>query len=221
MVILLINRRYIMKKVILSAAMGLAMFSASAEDVVVAAANDAATEAAFDGMYFGLGLGGSFLKAKEDVTIQGVTTRVFDKKSNSFIGSAVFGGGKTFKDKFYVGAETMLDFGKSTIKIGAGKADLRRFVTPELAARIGYVNTNTMFYGKVGAVFAKIGVKNKVLPALGLGVERAFCKKFSARLEGEYVFPAKFDNKIGNDGFKTRAGNGFNVRALVSYNVKI
>ena len=47
---------------------------------------------------------------------------------------------------------------------------------------------------------------------LGLGVEKALCKKFSARLEGDY-------NCGGKKG-SVKFNKGFTIRALAAYNIK-
>jgi len=84
------------------------MTSASfAEDVVISE-QAAPVENAFDTFYFGLGMGGSFVKYDGKEATSSIT-----KKCNRFIGSTVLGAGKTFKQKFYVGAEILVDFTKS------------------------------------------------------------------------------------------------------------
>ena len=80
-----------------------------------------------------------------------------------------------------------------------------RGIVPELALHLAYVCNTYMFYGKIGCSFGKTEVSarknnggdiaraiNKAVPTLSLGVERAFCGKFSARLEGEYIFKSPY-----------------------------
>jgi hypothetical protein len=192
---------------------------------------------AFDSVYLGLGIGGSFLKSKVEVDKDSKSTNV-----NRFIGSVLLGAGKTFK-KFYIGAEGLLDFTKSKSSEDSHKdkdsgkevkGTLRNSgVSPQFGIRLGVViKDNWLLFFKVAGVYDKVKLKvgdregscSKITPALSLGIERSFCKKFSARLEGQYVFgaskTAKFnigdkekDVKIKNDG-------GFIIRALCAYNIK-
>ena len=55
---------------------------------------------------------------------------------------------------------------------------------------------------------------------LGLGAEKAFCKKFSAALEADYNFGWKQKIKTSAGEKDVRFNKGWNVRALVKYNVK-
>jgi hypothetical protein len=57
---------------------------------------------------------------------------------------------------------------------------------------------------------------------LGLGAEKAFCKKFSAAVEADYNFgwKQKIADKNLKDEQDVRFNKGWNVRALVKYNVK-
>lgn len=220
-----------MKKIALMA-LALAMTSASfAEDVVISE-QAAPVENAFDTFYFGLGIGGSFVKydgandAMKQVNVK------LNEKCNRFIGSAVIGAGKTFKQRFYAGAEILMDFTKAKTKTvekqiaGANVKVEGKFqgITPQFAVRLGYVNPcwNTLFYGKMGVAYNKgygtvAGIDQKFDEkkagfVLGLGVEKMFCKKFSARLEGDYNF--------GNKKNGVKFNKGFTVRALVAYNIK-
>ena len=81
-----------------------------------------------------------------------------------------------------------------------------------------------MFYGKIGCAFEKtIGEgwaggnclerdsTSKVVPTLGLGMEKAFSDKLSMRFEGEYVFPQKED--VGEIGC-AKLAHGWKVRLM-------
>ena len=224
-----------MKKVLLGAACAVA-FSADAgvaEKTVVAGT----TQPAFSSVYAGLGIGGSFLESNEFEYTDKNGKDAKDKlKANRFIGSFVLGAGKVFKNNVYAGAEFMMDFTKNKKKewetdSGNGKIEgkVGGFV-PQLNVKVGYVfKNNVLAYGKLGCAwtkasfkaFAKTGKdwketgnasKTKGAFVLGLGAEKAFCKKFSAALEGDYNFGWK---EIG-----VRYNKGWNVRALVKYNVK-
>ncbi|MDR2067946.1 MAG: hypothetical protein LBP41_03085 [Holosporaceae bacterium] len=231
-----------MKKIVFAATAFLSYAATlAAEDVAVTAVDEGSPscQCAFDSVYLGLGVGGSFLKAKAEAKAEaeGISG---SKNVNRFIGSVLIGGGKTFK-KFYVGAEGLLDFSKSKdnyfekdvsgVKVSGNlKSD---GVSAQLGIRLGAVIKDSwLVFFKVAGVHDKVTLKtgeregscSKIAPALSLGVEKLFCKKFSARLEGQYVFKAdktaKFlvadrevDVKVKNDG-------GFVIRALVAYNVK-
>ena len=166
-------------------------------------------------------------------------------KANRFIGSFVLGAGKVFKNNVYAGAEFMMDFTKNkklefTGKGNAGTkaapvvGDLKGEVKiggfiPQINVKAGYVfKNNTLAYAKLGCAWTKVSSnfvvtkgtnknevshsKTKASFVLGLGAEKAFCKKFSAALEGDYNFGWK-ENGV-------RFNKGWNVRALVKYNVK-
>lgn len=208
-----------MKKVMLSAAVCAMAFSANAEGPVQASA--------FNSIYGGLGFGGSFLKSDADYFNKEGNHQ--DKmKANRFVGSLVFGGGKVFNNNVYAGAELLMDWGKNKkiesyykSKNYEGKWDVKGFI-PQLSAKVGYAFKNdTLVYGKFGCAWSKVSWKNandkgdsqtKSSVVLGLGAEKAFCKKFSTALEGDYNFGWKDDNK--------RYNKGWTVRALVKYNVK-
>ncbi|MDR1982729.1 MAG: porin family protein [Holosporaceae bacterium] len=208
-----------MKKVILAVVLGSFALSAGAEDVVVAEESADSVVDPFGGLYFGLGIGGQFSQNKSDL---------FDKQNvNRFLGTVVLGAGKVFNNKFYVGGEALVDFAKSkTQKIKRNgvvipNASIKnRGITPELALRFGLVKADWLFYLKPAIVFPKVTGKtgniekssSKVTYSVALGLEKSFCRKFSTRLEGEYVFRTKVSDVKYNEGF--------NIRALIAYNVK-
>lgn len=250
-----------MKKVMLSAAVCALAFSANADvasEVVVA---DAIQASAFNSIYAGLGIGGSFLKG-DDIrypkTLNGEQKEVatwgyMNPKANRFIGSFVLGGGKVFNNKIYVGAEFLMDFTKNK-KFNAKYADDgSKVITnvsdeglitlknadiygkvggfmPQVNAKLGYAfNKCTLAYAKLGCAWTKVTVdsyeagtddkidnasfsKTKAAFVLGVGAEKAFCKKFSAAVEGDYNFGWKYSGLKFN--------KGWTVRALVKYNVK-
>ncbi|MDR3187049.1 MAG: porin family protein [Holosporaceae bacterium] len=227
-----------MKKVVFAATAFLSCAAALASDEVsVTTVDEGAVpcECAFDSVYLGLGAGGSFLKSKaEHDKLSG------SKSFSRFIGSVFLGAGKSFK-KFYIGAEGLLDFTKSKsadIEKETGgvtvKGTLRNGgVSPQLGIRLGaIVKDSWLIFLKVAGVYNKTSLKigdregscSKLTPALSLGVEKLFCKKFSARLEGEYVFSANktaqytIDNK--DVDVKIKNEGGFVIRALAAYNVK-
>ena len=232
-----------MKKVLLSAACAVA-FSANAgvaEEVVVAET----AQPAFSSVYAGLGIGGSFLESNEIEYKDKNGKDAKDKlKANRFIGSFVLGGGKVFKNNVYAGAEFMMDFTKNKKKeweVDSGNGKLEGKVggfVPQLNVKVGYVfKNNVLAYGKLGCAWTKASLKwseksgndwkeksnvskTKGAFVLGLGAEKAFCKKFSAALEGDYNFGWKQKIKTGAGEKDVRFNKGWNVRALVKYNVK-
>lgn len=213
-----------MKKILLSAAVGSLFFTANADQTVVTAHEEPAIvveqapevcECPFGGLYLGLGIGGSFLKHDADL------------KANRFIGTVALGGGKVFKEKYYLGLEGMMDFTKQKKKEFTEDGHKIQAKTsgciPSIGIRLGYVYNTWLVYGKISASHASFEVNDftenenfsvkKFAPALALGVEKAFCKKFTARLEGDWRFASKKEG--------TSTNKGFTVRALVAYNVKI
>lgn len=236
-----------MKKILLSAAVGSLFFTANADQTVVTAHEEPAIvveqapevcECPFGGLYLGLGIGGSFLQNNGSVTTNGAAYQKMDNNVNRFIGTIALGGGKVFNEKFYLGLEGMMDFTKSENKrIANNTFKIKNTaVIPSIGLRLGYVYNCWLIYGKVSASHAsteatvvannvKLGSAKKFAPALALGVEKAFCKKFTARLEGEYRFESKkdFNETIGGTNYigSVKGNKGFTVRALVAYNVKI
>ncbi|MBO6055663.1 MAG: hypothetical protein J6P84_01605 [Alphaproteobacteria bacterium] len=122
---------------------------------------------------------------------------------------------------------------KETPDAVKGEVKIGGFV-PQLNLKAGYVfKNNTLVYGKLGCAWTKVSIdsyykksgsdewtknedesfsKTKPSLILGLGAEKSFGKKFSAAVEADYNFGWK------HKGYK--ANKGWNVRALVKYNVK-
>ncbi len=206
-----------MKKVALSAAVCAMAFSANA---------DVVETSAFNSIYGGLGIGGSFLKCDDSYeNNRGEKKKV---KANRVIGSVVLGGGKVFSNNVYAGGEFLLDFAKNKkfedhLLGGHVSTYNMKGIIPQLNAKAGYAfKSDALVYGKLGCAWSKVSLhdvvkdktlsKNKASFVLGLGAEKAFCKKFSTALELDYNFGWKFN--------KVRFNKGLNVRALVKYNVK-
>ncbi|MBQ3564857.1 MAG: hypothetical protein IJA14_01760 [Alphaproteobacteria bacterium] len=228
-----------MNKIVLGAVAGaLAFTSISAQDEVAdvefAANETAVVESSYDSVYAFLGIGGSFLESKARLVDW---SRNHD--TNRFVGVIGLGGGKAFNGKFYAGAEALLDWGKTDKKTlyqdngaewGQSKSNGLR---PAIALRLGYVCPNNFLaYLKFAGVWSKASLEgpnangvrtkkniNKFVPEIDLGVEKAFCKKFSTRIEAGYVWRAKQTNCI-IDNLTVEANKGWNVRALVAYNIK-
>lgn len=204
--------------------------TAHEEPAIVGQASEECCTPDFGGIQFILGIGGSFLK-NEVKKVDNV--KVVSKNANRFIGTVGIGGGKVFKDKFYAGLEVLFDFTKSkdwTEKYHDVDYKLKsNGLFTSLGLRLGYIvpKYNTMVYFKVAGSHSSskvtaIGVNKgelkaaKIVPTLALGVEKAFCKKFTARLEGEY----RFKGTKKAEGYELKGNDGFNIRALVSYNVR-
>ena len=234
-----------MKKIVASTALAALLSPAVNADTTVVTAHEepAIVEQApeecctpdFGGIQFILGIGGSFLKAELKDKDNGTNEKI-SKNANRFIGTVGIGGGKVFKDKFYAGLEVLFDFtkakdwtGEVTYKSVKQNAKLKsNGLFTSLGLRLGYIvpKYNTMVYFKVAgshsSAKANLETANKelkvakIVPTLALGVEKAFCKKFTARLEGEY----RFKGTKKAEGYELKANDGFNIRALVSYNVR-
>ena len=235
-----------MKKIVASTALAALLSPAVNADTTVVTAHEepAIVEQApeecctpdFGGIQFILGIGGSFLKAELKDKDNGTNEKI-SKNANRFIGTVGIGGGKVFKDKFYAGLEVLFDFTKAkdwseeiAYRGISQKVTLKsNGLFTSLGLRLGYIvpKYNTMVYFKVAGSHSSVKASDlgrdnveikaaKIVPTLALGVEKAFCKKFTARLEGEYRF--KGTKKV--DGYEVRGNDGFNIRALVSYNVR-
>ncbi|MDR2107517.1 MAG: hypothetical protein LBO73_03285 [Holosporaceae bacterium] len=172
-----------MKKTILTAILGLAVFSAGVEEAA-AKKNEAVAEKnavrahhkkthggkSFKGIYLSLGLGGSFLKHKSSLK-EPVTDGLGDRFTladrltlNRFFGTVALGGGWTFCKRFYLGGEGLIDFAKSCSDVlvsdkDSVESDLKiktRGITPGLALRLGYVRKGWMFYVKPAVSFPRV-----------------------------------------------------------------
>ncbi|MBO6055664.1 MAG: outer membrane beta-barrel protein [Alphaproteobacteria bacterium] len=236
-----------MKKVMLSAAVCAMAFSANADVASEVEVIEAAQTSAFSSIYAGLGIGGSFLKSGDVKYINKDVKEVKDNlKANRFIGSFVLGAGKVFNNNVYVGGEFLMDFTKN--KKSEWEMPLNTKIEgkvggyiPQLNLRLGYVFKNDILaYAKLGCAWTKVSVngfvkkgndwveipnikssKTKAAFVLGLGAEKAFCKKFSAAVEADYNFGWKEKINIpGVEEQNVRWNKGWNVRALVKYNVK-
>ena len=220
-----------MKRMLMVGIAGAFVFAAGAEDIV---AEDEAVETAssFDRVYFGLGLGGSFLKNTVERNDSGTLESFEKQKVNRFMGNVAFGGSKVFGEKFYLGGEIFLDLAKSQKKDlkynGAklGEAESRGTVFG-IGIPFGYTINEWLVYLKPAISFPKVtgkdnsnkevGSVSKAAWSIALGVEKPFCQKFSGRLEGEYRFKA---SKTFDGNVKIKTGDGFNIRAIVAYSVK-
>jgi hypothetical protein len=221
-----------MKRVLTAAMLLFSVITVHADDE----GSDIGGTDSFNGVYFALGVGAGSVesKAKEET---GGNTRDYGKQTvNKVSGVAVFGAGKKITDAFYTGGELLIDYGKSKSedvkfdgqKVGSVRS---RGVTPSLAFRPGFVyNTDNLIYAKLGLSFPSTIIRDednreittvkKPSYIVGIGFERNFTKKFSGRLEGEYVSSFKKDGKIGGSLFKAECNGGFNFRVLAVYNVK-
>ncbi|MDR0580753.1 MAG: outer membrane beta-barrel protein [Holosporaceae bacterium] len=208
-----------MKKIVLASLMSTFALSVNAEDDVVTG------DSSFNGGYLGLGLGGCSLRNKVEIEAESVNLN-----GKSIFGVLALGGGKAFCEKWYLGGEVSLDFGKSkTFKEGEGTLK-NRGVTPELALRLGNVVNTWLVYFKPSLCFSKTTLINgdnskyatsKPGFAIALGVEHPFCKKFTARVEAGYgIKSSKEFTPVDdvNTKFKVRSGRGFILRTLVTYN---
>ena len=226
-----------MKKVALSAAAFAMAFSANADvmvdEYVVAEAVEASI---FDSVYAGAGFGGSFLKASPTTEFKDGAGADFkdmgDMKKNRLMGSIVLGGGKVLKNKMYFGGEVLFDLMKNKEETFENDTETASVtlrangLQTQFVGKIGYASQkNVLVYTKLACAVSKAKVKATAAGVdildksktgasfvLGVGAEKAFCNKFSTALEVDYNFGFKAE--------KVRFNRGWNVRALVKYNIK-
>lgn len=231
-----------MKKVIMSAVAGTMFFSTAIADQTVVTAHEEpaivvdeagveehySEEPSLGGISLMLGIGGNFVKIKSKSAAKNDCT---DKTANRFMGTVGLGAGKVFSNSCYLGIETLFDFTKSktydsVLKVGG--------CMPSIGVRLGYAFRNdSMIYARIAGswietkAYAKKNTElknSKIAPSVALGFEKAFSNKFSGRIEGEYRFSSKKNGTL-NNGVKDvdcelKADNAFNIRALISYNIK-
>ncbi|MDR1334302.1 MAG: hypothetical protein LBJ71_03725, partial [Holosporaceae bacterium] len=168
-----------------------------------------------------------------------VKGNIVKKDINRFAGTTVLGAGKVFDNSIYLGGEVLVDFcktrksdlevhiGGTTTTIGTVK---NSGIIPSLALRTGWVNNDCLFFVKLGAALpyttydsstsSNFFKMSKASCRIGLGFEKFLGKKFSGRLEGEYAVGHKKARTLNGINLESKAGIGFNIRALVAYNIK-
>jgi len=222
-----------MKKVVLSAAAFAMAFSSANADVLVDeyVVAEAVEASVFDSVYAGAGFGGNFLKASPSADFKKEAEEnggidLGDMTKNRLMGSIVLGGGKVLKNKMYFGGEVLFDLMKNkeeTFENEDGTDSITQRANglqTQFVGKVGYTSQkNVLVYTKLACAVSKVKVntpdeasKTGASFVLGVGAEKAFCNKFSTALEAEYDFGFK-----AND---VRFNKGWNVRALVKYNVK-
>ena len=97
-----------MRKVISGIAICAMAFSVSAK---VVDAEKVVQDSLFDGIYAGLGIGGSFLKTTGEISEEGFALDK-DMEADRFVGSAVIGAGKVV-NRVYGGFEVLFDIMKN------------------------------------------------------------------------------------------------------------
>lgn len=220
-----------MKKVILSAFICTIVFSANAEVISEVVSEAVSQSNSLDGIYAGVGGGGSFLKASNMIIGYGNLGKkesIFkDFKVDRFMGSFVIGGGKIFNKTVYGGVEVLLDVMENKKRIvGKGRMKMKGII-PQIDVKAGYAtDQNTTAYVKLGCAWSKASsddLEESVEPniksslVLGVGGEKVFHNRFSTALEVDYNLGGRY----ANISEKTRINKGFHLRALVKYNVKV
>lgn len=225
-----------MKKVVLSAAAFAMAFSSANADVMVDeyVVAEAVEASIFDSVFLGAGFGGNFLKASPSAEFKDNFDfeDLGNLKKNRLMGSVAFGAGKVLKNKMYFGGEVLFDMMKNkeeTFKKEGTDTEVflkANGLMTQFVGKIGYTSQkNVLVYTKLACALSKVKVeatggagkeldksKTGASFVLGVGAEKAFCNKFSAALEVDYNFGFKAE--------KVRFNRGWNVRALVKYNVK-
>ena len=225
-----------MEKVVLSAAAFAMAFSSANADVMVDeyVVAEAVEASIFDSVFLGAGFGGNFLKAspsaefKDNFDFEDLS----NLKKNRLMGSVAFGAGKVLKNKMYIGGEVLFDMMKNKEETFEKEGtDTEVFLKAnglmtQFVGKIGYASQKkVLVYTKMACALSKVKVgaeaagkedleksKTGASFVLGVGAEKAFCNKFSTALEVEYDFGFKAEKVLFN--------RGWNVRALVKYNVK-
>lgn len=157
---------------------------------------------AYDALYVGAGVGGSFLKYEDDGD--------GSAKANRVTGVVVLGGGKDING-VYLGAEGEYDFASKKKDKGC---NFQR-AHPKLFGVFGKIIRDWLVYGKAGVAFNKedldyngvIASKSKTGFVAGLGV-RKVVNNVAFGVAGDYNFGSK------NDGIKFNKGFSVNVHAM-------
>ena len=223
-----------MKKVILGIAICAMAFSVSAKDVD---AEKVVQDSLFDGIYAGLGIGGSFFKTTGGIPEIGFDLDK-DMEADRFMGSAVIGTGKVINN-VYGGFELLFDVMKnkkhdwtpSDTPAASRSIEMKGFI-PQFNVKAGYSFTHdTVIYGKIGCAWSKVNAtqpivgkdkanttknrsKTKASIILGVGAEKIFSNRFSTSLEVDYNFGGSHDYHV--DAVEEVKGEGGNITTPAS-----
>ncbi|MDR1982996.1 MAG: outer membrane beta-barrel protein [Holosporaceae bacterium] len=183
----------------------------------------------FDGIYFGGGFG---YYSADDIAQNISYNEEVSINASRVIGTVLFGSGKTANARpLYLGGEILLDFAKthrSNVVLRGQNVRIRdNGLAPSFGIRFGYAarEVGTLFFGRVGFAHRKItldsGVDSllktsKLIPTLGIGIEKALYDKCTFRFDLEYATQRNKNNGI----YKLECGHSVSTRLMIIYNTK-
>jgi hypothetical protein len=204
---------------------------ASSEDVSVEASTDSPDDtlpSRAGSVFFGGGIGVRLCESSGSLVASRHST---DAKCSAFMGSLIFGCGRSFTDhSIYVGGEFLMDFSKSShshanidgqnVKVSNGG------IVPSIGIRCGSGNISPglMVFGKVGisrlSADVDCGLGNvsssSFAPSFEVGLEKPVSSKYTIRLGVECLV----GRDKSNGTVRVERGRSLNLRALIVHNVR-
>lgn len=185
-------------------------------------------DSVFDGLYFGAGAMFGFAEDTSKVEATGADV---SKKMNRLMGTLFIGSGRVMNSApLYFGGEVLLDLGKRREeKFTLNGQDMKmtnRGIIPSFGLRLGYTKPemDLLFFAKFALTYPRTILEynagkvtaSKFAPTVAFGIEKSMCRKYTARVDLEYVFK----NSKSNSTYKVEHGGSLNLRAMFAYNVK-
>ncbi|MDR3179685.1 MAG: porin family protein [Holosporaceae bacterium] len=181
----------------------------------------------FNHIFFGIGCGYLFdidnvtdLATKNDKT----------KRISRMVGNLYFGNGRVLNGiPIYLGGELCMSLAKAASSRGDINGVAVKFnhngLVPSFGFRVGYSpsGSNLLLFGKLMLSHTKVKIEydnthlsmSKLVPTVGLGVEKAISGKYSLRFDIEYIIRTDCSNDI----YKLERGGSMCIKCGIMYNV--
>ncbi|GHT92654.1 hypothetical protein FACS1894122_06780 [Alphaproteobacteria bacterium] len=159
----------------------------------------------FNHMYFGFGIGFTLDKDSAKRIDTGANK---SKNVNNFLGALYFGSGRVMNSApVYLAGELGLDFSKTNRNsLNLNGTDVKfnhNGLSPSAGFRVGCVNGSSLFFLKLALSYVRVNMKctehdsdfsmsiAKLAPTIGIGAEKMLGKKYSTRIDLEYICKTK------------------------------
>ncbi|MDR2794386.1 MAG: porin family protein, partial [Holosporaceae bacterium] len=162
----------------------------------------------FNRMFLGIGCG--YLLDIDNAT-NFTTKNDVTKKISHIVGNLYFGSGRMLNGiPVYLGGELNMSLAKAASNTSNVNEVAVKFnhngLVPSFGFRVGYSSSKNdlLFFGKIGLSHVKIKMEyentklsmSKLVPTIGLGMEKAISNKYSMRFDIEYIIRTDCRNDI-------------------------